>query len=103
MRLLVLLTTCAFLFSATSKFNVDGMMCGKGCVNKIKNHIGSLDGVKSCDVDFDKAIMTVEYDESKLTDQLIINKLHDKTTYSCSPKKEDEPKKGLLQKILGWF
>ena len=103
MKLLVFLTTLTFLFSATSKFNVDGMMCGKGCVNKIKKHMGSLDGIKSCDVNFDKAIMTIEYDESKLNDQLIMDRLHDKTTYTCSPKQPDEPKKSLFKKIFGWF
>ena len=103
MKLLLLLTTCTFLFSATSKFNVDGMMCGKGCVNKIKKHMGSLDGIKSCDVNFDKAIMTVEYDELKLDDQLIMDRLHDKTTYTCSPKKQDEPKKGFFKRIFSFI
>ncbi len=102
MRLLLLLTTTTLLFSATSSFNVDGMMCGVGCVNKIKKHVGSLDGVKKCDVNFKKAVMTVEYDEAQLNDKLIIKKLHENTTYSCSVKKE-EPKKGLLKRIFSWF
>ena len=120
MKLLVLLTTCAFLFSATSEFSVEGMMCGKGCVNKIKKHVGSLDGVKNCNVNFEKALMTVEYDESKLNDKLIMKRLTENTTYSCKPKKQcassscskqcakscnkkAEPKTGFFQKILGWF
>ena len=103
MRLLTLLTTITFLFSATSSFSVDGMMCGKGCVNKIKTHIGSLEGVKKCDVNFEKAVMTVEYDEAQLNDKLIIKRLHENTTYSCRPAKKEEPKKGLLRRILSWF
>ena len=102
MRLLLLLTTTTLLFSATSSFNVDGMMCGKGCVNKIKSHMSSLDGVKKCDIDFNKALMTVEYDESKLNDKLIMKRLNENTTYSCRPKQKKEPK-GFFQKILGWF
>ena len=116
MKLLLLLTTTTFLFSATSSFSVEGMMCGKGCVNTIKKHVGSLDGVKKCDVNFEKALMTVEYDESKLNDKLIVKNLTDNTTYSfkskkqcasssCSTKcsKKAEPKKGIFQKVLGWF
>ena len=102
MRLLLLLSTTAFLFSATSDFSVDGMMCGKGCVNKIKKHVGSLDGVKKCDINFEKALMTVEYDESKLNDKLIMKRLNENTTYSCRPKQKEKPK-SLFQRILGWF
>ena len=101
MRLLLLLTTTTLLFSATSSFNVDGMMCGVGCVNKIKKHVGSLDGVQKCDVNFGKGVMTVEYDAAQLNDKLIMKKLHDNTTYSCSVKKE-EPKKGLLNIPSKW-
>ena len=100
MRLLAILV-CSFLFSTTTEFNVKGMMCGVGCANKIKTQIGSLDGVSKCDVNFDKGLLTVEYDDSKMNDQAIIKALNDKTTYSCSVK-EDKPK-GLFKRILGWF
>ena len=102
MRFLLILTF-SILFSATSEFNVKNMMCGVGCVNKIKAHIGSLDGVKKCDIDFNKGVMTVEYDESKINDQGIVKKLNDKTTYSCSVKKENNEKKGFFKLIFGWF
>ena len=103
MRFLLILTF-SILFSATSEFNVKNMMCGVGCVNKIKSHIGSLDGVEKCDVNFDKGIMVVNYDDSKITDETIIKTLSDKTTYSCSVKKDnDKPKKGFLKRIFGWF
>ena len=102
MRILLILCS-SLLFSATSNFNVSGMMCGAGCVNKIETQVGSLDGVKSCDVNFDKGTMTVEYDESKLDDKLIIKTLTDKTTYTCTPKKDKEPKKGFFKRIFGWL
>ena len=102
MRILLILCS-SLLFSATSNFNVEGMMCGVGCVNKIKAQVGSLDGVKSCDVNFDKGTMVVEYDESKLDDKLIIKTLTDKTTYTCSAKKDEEPKKGFFKRLFSWF
>jgi len=101
MRLLLIMTV-SLLFSATSEFNVKGMMCGVSCVNKIKTQIGSLDGVSKCDINFDKGLMTVAYDESKISDQLIVSKLNDKTTYSCSIKENDEPK-SFFKRIFGWF
>ena len=79
------------------------MMCGAGCVKKIKKQVGSMDGVQSCEVNFEKGTMLVEYDELKLNDEAIIKKLNDKTTYSCSVKKDNEPKKGFFQRIFSWF
>ena len=102
MKLLIILC-CSTLFAATSNFDVQGMMCGVGCANKIKTHVGSLDGVKSCDVNFEKGLLTVEYDESKLDDKKIIKTLSDKTTYKCSPKKDEKPKKGFFKRIFSWF
>ena len=69
-----------------------------GCASKIKTHIGSLDGVSKCDVNFDKGLLTVEYDESKMDDQAIVKTLNDKTTYSCSVK-EDKPKGDINNEI----
>ncbi len=100
---LLLVLTFSLLFSAKSEFNVQGMMCGSGCVKKITSHIGSLDGVKKCDVNFNKGIMTVEYDEKKINDKGIVKALNDKTTYSCSVKSQDEPKKGFFKRIFRWF
>ena len=100
---LLLLLLCSFVLSATSSFDIKGMVCGAGCVDKIKTHIGSLDGVKSCDVNFNKGTMIVDYDELKLNDATIIKTLSNKTTYSCSIKKDKEPKKGFFQRIFSWF
>ena len=100
---ILLVLCCSGLFAITSSFNVEGMMCGVGCANKIKAHVGSLDGVQSCNVNFEKGMMIVEYDESKLDDKKIIKILTDKTTYKCSPKKDKEPKKGFFKRIFSWF
>ena len=100
---LLLIITFSLLFSATSNFNVTGMMCGKGCVGKIETNVGALDGVQKCKVDFKKGVMTVEYDETKISNDAIMASLKDKTTYSCSLKETDEPKKGFFKRIFSWF
>ena len=99
---LLLILTCSILFSAKSEFNVKGMVCAGGCANKIKMHINSLDGVSKCDIDFDKSLLTVEYDESKMDDSIILKTINEKTTYSCSAKNNEEPK-GFFKRIFSWF
>ena len=69
----------------------------------VKKNIGIITHVRGAvgDVSFEKGLMTVEYDETKTTDQTILKTLQDKTTYSCSLKK-DEPKKGFFKRIFSW-
>ena len=52
MKLLLVLTS-SLLFSATSEFNVEGMMCGSGCVKKINRALDSIDGIESRKVNFE--------------------------------------------------
>ena len=93
----------SFGFSAESMYDVNGMMCGVGCVNKIKAHMNSLDGVQTCDVDFDKSMMTVEYDETIVSETAIAALVNEKTTYKCSVQKEEPKKRGLLSRLFNWF
>ena len=93
----------SFTFAANSTYSVEGMMCGVGCVNKIKAHMNSLDGVQTCDVDFDKSMMTVEYDETKVSEEAIAALINEKTTYKCSVQKEEKKTRGLLSRLFNWF
>jgi copper chaperone CopZ len=91
------------------------MMCGVSCVNKLKAQVDTLEGVKSCDVSFEKGMMTVDYDESKLNDEQIIKLFSNNATYkittldakssqcskSCCSK--DRPKVGFFKKLFSWF
>lgn len=101
---LLLILTCSLLFSATSEFNVKGMMCGKSCVKMIENNVGALEGVKKCEVNFNKGVMTVDYDETKTNPDVISKSLNEKgTAYSCSIKKDEEKPKGFFKRIFSWF
>jgi len=119
MKKIIILCISSIIFSASSSFKVDGMMCGVSCVNKLKAQVSTLEGVKSCDVSFEKGMMIVDYDESKLTDEKIINLFADNSSFkvttldgkttqsssncskSCCPQKKE--KVGFFKKIFSWF
>ena len=118
MRNLLFLLISSVLIAAPSSFKVEGMFCGVGCVNTIKTQIGTLEGINSCDVSFEKSIMVIDYDDSKLNDEQIIKLLTDSTSYrvtllkeesietspnckkSCCSKKE---KKSFFKRLFSWF
>ena len=76
----------SFLFSAdkSESYKIEGMHCSYGCVNKVKSIMNSLDGVKTCDVSFEKSLMTVKYDDSKINMDKIISSLTEGTTYNTT-------------------
>ena len=82
-KYLFILLLLAFLVpDKISMFKVDGMMCLSGCVVKVNSVANSIDGVKEASVDFKKGILTVKYDPLKLSEELIISEISQKTTYS---------------------
>ncbi len=101
MKLFCLTLLLTFTFS--SSFNIDGMKCGRSCVNKIKTEMNNLDGVNNLDINFDKSVMTVDYDKSKLNDSQIISHLSENTSYSASIvdlSYEDNSSKSVFSKML---
>ena len=63
---------------------VDGMMCGYSCSGKVSKVVQNLKGVKECDVDFEKGIATVLYDDKKLEEKDILQSLKSNTSYKGS-------------------
>ena len=101
MKLFYLTLLLTFTFS--SSFNIDGMKCGRSCVNKIKTEMNTLEGVNNLEINFDKSVMTVDYDKSKLNDSQIISHLSENTSYSASIidiNYEDNNSKGVFSKML---
>ena len=80
--LLLLLLLASLVPEKISMFKVDGMMCLSGCVVKVNSVANSIDGVKEARVDFKKGILTVKYDSLKLSEELIVSEISQKTTYS---------------------
>ena len=102
----LLITLTSFLLSAdiSESYVIKGMHCGYGCVKKIKSVVNDIDGVKTCDVDFEKSLMVVEYDDAKVNTSLIITSLNDKTTYNTKLKEEIKvDDKTFWKKIKGLF
>jgi len=118
MKNLLFLLISSILIAAPSSFKVEGMVCGVGCVSTIKTQIHTLEGINSCDVSFEKSMMVIDYDNSKLNDKQIIKLLTDSTSFkvtllkeeltqasencpkSCCSKKE---KKGFFKRLFSWF
>ena len=47
-----------------SEFTIDGMTCEIGCAKLIQRNINKMDGVKAVEVDFERKLAMVEYDEA---------------------------------------
>ena len=106
--ILAVYLSLSFVFATDTQksFKVEGMHCGYGCVNKVKSVVTSIEGVKTCDVDFEKSLMTVVYDEKKIDSNKIITSLSQETTYtttSIDENKGKEKKKTFWSKLKNLF
>ena len=52
---------------AKAEFTIEGMTCAMGCAKTIEKKLAKMEGVKSAQVDFDKKLAMVEFDDSKVT------------------------------------
>ena len=69
------------------------MRCQYSCTGKVSTVVENIKGVKECNVDFEKGVATVVYDEKKLDSKDIVNALNDETSYKISQMKQQETKK----------
>tara|TARA_B100000287_G_C20405004_1_gene691197 strand:+ start:266 stop:583 length:318 start_codon:yes stop_codon:yes gene_type:complete len=88
--LLVLLFNLILCATQISEFKIDGMMCGFGCVDKIKKEMDTIEGVQDYSVSFEKSNMIVTYNNKLVNDKVIMDKLNSNTTYSCSLKNQEK-------------
>ena len=73
--IIFLVVSSVFAVSTKKIYNVDGMMCGFGCVNTINNTLKTLEGVEEFSVDFPTKTMEVLFDSENLTSEKIIKSL----------------------------
>lgn len=55
---------------------VEGMTCGH-CKSSVEGALSGLEGVKSADVSLDANNVSVEYDESKVTESSMVEAIED--------------------------
>ena len=81
--LFITLSTLGFLFSGeiTATYSVDGMMCSRSCVQKVKDSLNGVEGIKSYKVDFGSSTTTVVFDDEIIDSDKIAKIIAEKTYY----------------------
>ena len=99
MKYIVLMLSFMFsMLSAkenTTYLKVDGMKCSYSCSGKVSNIVQNMKGVKKVDVDFEKGIATVKYDDKKTAVKDIVDGLNNKTLYQATELDLEKNKKEL--------
>ena len=93
-----------FLFAEdnVAKYKVKGMQCAQSCPVKFTEAIKKIDGVKTCDVNFDQNTATVTYDQNKIDSKALAEAINATTDYDVSDKKAEEKKSGsFLRRFFG--
>ena len=89
-QIILLLAFSCFLLAgeATAIYKVEGMMCNKNCPMKVKQSLEGIDGVKTCNVDFDSKTATVTYDDEKISREKISDAIAKGTYYKVTDAKK---------------
>ena len=100
--ILILTLILSVLLGKESYFKIDGMVCETGCAYKIKTIVDAIDGIEKSNVDFNKKILFVYYDEKMVSDKIILDAIHAQTTFKAFrvKKKKKEKKKTWLQRLF---
>ena len=101
---LIIFMFFGFLFAEdnVAKYKVKGMECSQSCPVKITEAIKKIDGVKTCDVNFNQKTATVTYDQDKIDSKALAEAINAATNYDVSDKKADEKKStSFLQRFFG--
>ena len=103
-QILVLSMFFGFLFAEDNiaKYKVKGMQCAQSCPVKITEAIKKIDGVKTCDVNFDQNTATVTYDQDKIDSKALAEAINAATDYDVSDKKaEEKNSSSFFQRFFG--
>ena len=102
-KIISLLIVSSFLLAGTiaESYKIQGMHCQFGCANKVQSLMSEIDGVEKCEVDFESSLMKIEYNDAKVTEDLILSTMTEKTTYVT--RKVVDEKKSFWKKLKGIF
>ncbi len=82
----VLLAGAAMAKEATTQIKVSGMTCG-ACAVSVKAALNRTKGVKSADVNAEKGLATVVYEDSQVTEQQLLDAINN-TGFKAETTKE---------------
>ena len=79
----------------TETYCIEGMSCA-ACSSAVERVTGKLDGVETSQVNLTTAKMTITYDESRVTPEIIMNKV-ERAGFKAIPYTKEEPKKTAVE------
>ena len=71
--ILIISVSTLFCVSTNKIYNIKGMMCGVGCVDKISSILKDLKGVEEFSVNYDNTTVEVLFDDENLTSEKVID------------------------------
>ena len=83
------------------KYTVDGMMCSSNCPGKVNEALKGMDGIKSCNVDFETKTATVIYNDTVLDPKLIAETITKATYYKVEEKKVKQKSMSFWERVFG--
>ena len=105
-KILIISLLFSFIMAGetTTNLKVKGMACQYSCANKVRTVLNNVDGIKSCDVNFETSTATVSFDEQAITPSEIKKILSNKTNFDVSlenePEKEESSIKSFFRKLF---
>ena len=73
----LLVSSYLFCMSTNKIYDIKGMMCDVGCVDRISSILKNLDGVEEFSVDFENTTVEILFDDENLTSEKVINIMPD--------------------------
>tara|TARA_B100001964_G_C13958903_1_gene476735 strand:+ start:43 stop:372 length:330 start_codon:yes stop_codon:yes gene_type:complete len=106
-KLMLSLIIGSFLLAGTvsESYKIKGMFCQYSCVGKVESLISGLEGMEKCEVDFDKSLMNVQYDDQKINSDLIVSTISGNTSFETKKVegKNKKEKKSFWSRLKGIF
>ena len=99
MLMVIFLISYSFAGDNTAKVKVDGMVCSYSCSGKVSSIVQKIDGVKECNVDFDKGIATIKYDDTKIEQKDIVKGLESNSKFKATLIKAELKQENKTSKI----
>ena len=101
--ILIALTTFGFLFSgeSTATYRVEGMMCSMNCPEKVNDSLNGMDGIKSCNVDFESKTAIVVFDDEKIDSDKIAKTIAKGTYYKVMDVNKKEKSRSFWDWLFG--